>query len=77
MLPLVYIVTGACLVFVGGAALLIQLYVWIKTGDWPPAPLGILWDLAGVDGPFAGQPLPGVFLLLGAWLAWAGATRRR
>jgi len=47
-----HIVTGGCLLDVGGGVLLAQCYLRLTTGAWPPAHLGLLWELAGVSAPF-------------------------
>ena len=70
-----YLMTGACLLTVGGGVPLVQCYLRLTTGAWTPALLGILWGLAGVSGPFRGLPLAGVLLAMGGWLLRDGVCR--
>ena len=46
-----YIITGACLLTVGGGVPLVQCCLRLTTGARPPARLGILRELADVSGP--------------------------
>ena len=70
-----YLMTGACVLTVGGGVLLVQSYLWFTTGAWTPARFGFLWELAGVSGPFRGLPLTGVLLATGGWLLRDGVRR--
>jgi|GEM_PF-5019564 len=70
-----YLMTGACLLTVGGGVLLAQSYLWLTAGAWVPARLGALWELAGISGPLGGLSLAGVLLVTGGWLLREGVRR--